>query len=231
MKYGQFCPIAKAAEIISEKWNIILIRELLAGSDTFNGLRNGIPMISPTLLSKRLQELEDAGLVAKIPVDTAKNRFRYQPLAPAIALGPVLMALGDWGNRFVGPQLAPEDYDPRLLMWDIRRNIATEELAFQGDRYVVHFDLAGTKPGLNRWWLVVAAHEVDVCFKNPRFNVKMTVSSHIKTLTEVWMGWRCLTQARKEGLMAVDGSREDIRSFPKWFKLNEFARREAAPHP
>ena len=64
--YGQFCPIAKASEVLGERWTNLVIRELIAGSESFNDLRKGLPLISPSLLSSRLKSLERAGVVERV---------------------------------------------------------------------------------------------------------------------------------------------------------------------
>ena len=61
--YGQFCPVAKAMELLDERWTLLVVRELMMGSHHFNDLRRGLPRMSPTLLSKRLQTLVRAGVV------------------------------------------------------------------------------------------------------------------------------------------------------------------------
>jgi DNA-binding HxlR family transcriptional regulator len=223
--YGQFCPIAKAAEIVAEKWSIIIIREILAGSRTFNALRKGIPLISPTLLSRRLVELEDAHIIKKLETGKRKPKYHYLPDSAAIDLGPILMQLGDWGNKWAVSDLRKEDYDPRLLMWDISRGIEHSEFDDQ-NKYVVRFDFQGTPRGISRWWLVISREEVDVCLKDPGHEVNLYVKSHIKLMTEVWMGWVDLPKARRDGLIQFDGLNSDVKNFSKWFKLNVFARRD-----
>jgi len=223
--YGQFCPIAKAAEIVAEKWSIIIIREILAGSNTFNDLRKGIPLISPTLLSRRLVELEDAHIIKKIETRRRKPKYHYLPDEAANDLGPILMQLGDWGNKWAVSKLQKEDYDPQLLMWDISRCIDLSQFD-ENKKYVVQFDYRGVPKHVSRWWLVMSGKEVDVCLKDPGHEVDLYIESHIKTMTQVWMGWLELSKAKREGLIQFDGFSRDISFFSKWFKLNNFAHRE-----
>lgn len=225
--YGQFCPIAKAAEVVAEKWSIIIIREILAGSNTFNALRKGIPLISPTLLSTRLVELEDAQIIKKVKTGKQKPKYHYLPDDAANELGPILMQLGDWGNKWMVSNLQKEDYDPRLLMWDIHRNIDLRQFD-EKNKYIVRFDYTGTHRNLSRWWLVLSRKEVDVCLKDPGYEVNLYIKSHIKVMTEVWMGWLELSKAKREGLVKFEGLNRDLNFFPKWFKLNVFANRKTA---
>ena len=226
MSYGQFCPIAKAAEIVAEKWSIIIIREVLAGSKTFNSLRKGIPLISPTLLSRRLVELEHSNIIKKLETGKQKPKYHYLPDTAAIDLGPILMQLGDWGNKWAVAKLEEEDYDPRLLMWDIHRGVDLSQFNNK-EKYVVRFDYTGTHRTLSRWWLVISGKEVDVCLKDPGHEVKLYIKSHIKVMTDIWMGWLKLSKAKTEKQITFDGMNRDISFFQKWFKLNVFARR---PH-
>ena len=66
--YNQFCPVAMASEILGSRWTIVLLRELCAGSTRFNDLRRGVPRMSPALLSKRLKELEEQGVLRRQPL-------------------------------------------------------------------------------------------------------------------------------------------------------------------
>lgn len=221
--YGQFCPIAKAAEVVAEKWSIIIIREILAGSNTFNALRNGIPLISPTLLSKRLVELEHAQIIEKVKTGKKTPKYQYLPNAAASELGPILMQLGEWGNKWLLSKLEKEDYDPRVLMWDIRRNVDLSQFD-EKNRYVAQFDFIGVPEKFSRWWLVINCPEVDVCLKDPGYEVNLCITSHIKSMTEIWMGRLERSKAIREGLIQLTGLNRDIRFFQKWFKLNVFAR-------
>lgn len=115
--YGQFCPVAKAMEVLDERWTLLVIRELMAGSSRFNEIRRGNPRISPALLSKRLTSLERAGLVHR---DQGTGQPSYSLTPSGEDLRPIVMALGIWGTRWIG-ELGDADLDPHLLMWDIKR--------------------------------------------------------------------------------------------------------------
>lgn len=224
MSYSQFCPISKASEIICEKWAIIILRELLVGIDTFNGLRNYIPLISPTLLSKRLSEFEDYGLLEKIETGVNKPKYRYQLTDAGKELGPIVMELGEWGNRWAVSNLKKQDYDPQLLMWDIKRGIKVESLP-QTARYVVEFNCSGVPRKLSRWWFVIEPKQIpDLCFKDPGYEINLTVSSDIKTLVDTWMGWVPLPKAIKTQKIQLDGPQKEKKIFPQWFALGHFAR-------
>ncbi len=223
MSYSQFCPIAKASEIIGEKWVIIILRELLVGTDTFSALKNYIPQISPTLLSKRLVELEDDGIVLKKETGLKQPKYKYLLTPAGQELGPIIFGLGEWGVKWTISHLKKEDYDPKLLMWDISRSIKTDILSAH-DRYVVEFECRGVEKKYERWWLIInKGKEADVCYKNRGFEVNLEVQAHIKTLVEVWMGYIPLKKALRDEKLKLDGLRKDISAFPKWFSLNYFA--------
>src|SRR6478752_1191275 len=117
--YHQFCPVAKAMELLDERWTLLLVRELLTGSDRFNQLRRGLPRMSPTLLSRRLHELERAGVLTR-QADGTEVRYLLTPAGQE--LRPVVEALGVWGVRWV-PEVGDADLDPKLLLWDMHRHV------------------------------------------------------------------------------------------------------------
>ncbi|MDT4999993.1 MAG: hypothetical protein QOK12_2098, partial [Mycobacterium sp.] len=121
--YGQFCPVAKAMEVLDERWTLLVVRELLLGSRHFNELRRGVPKMSPALLSRRLKSLARVGVVDRTEVD---GRTTYSLTPCGQELFDVVDALGSWGTRWIG-ELGEEDLDPHLLMWDIRRTIPIDE--------------------------------------------------------------------------------------------------------
>jgi DNA-binding HxlR family transcriptional regulator len=117
--YQQFCPVAKAMELLDERWTMLVVRELVTGSRHFNELRRGVPRISPALLSKRLHQLVRAGVLER---QLDGNRVQYVLTPAGRELQPVIEALGTWGIRWIG-HLGDEDLDPQLLMWDMHRNV------------------------------------------------------------------------------------------------------------
>jgi DNA-binding HxlR family transcriptional regulator len=126
--YNQFCPVAMAAEILCTRWTVIVLRELVAGSTRFNELRRGVPRMSPALLSKRLKDLETAGIVARSKVAGDPDLHEYTLTAAGKELRPVIEAVGDWGHRWVTTESSLDNLDPNLLMWDMRRNIRQKSL-------------------------------------------------------------------------------------------------------
>ncbi len=214
--YGQFCPVAKAMELLDERWTLLIIRELMLGSQHFNALRRGVPRMSPALLSKRLQTLVRAGVVERWEDG---NRVTYRLSESGKELEPIVVALGQWGIRWIS-ELGDEDLDPHLLLWDMRRSMALD--AVPPGRVVIRFrfrDLAADAD----WWLVVADGEVDVCDYDPGYDVVGRLSTSLRVLTEVWRGDRSWPSALRAGDVVVHASSDVERQIPGWLGQSSIA--------
>jgi DNA-binding HxlR family transcriptional regulator len=208
--YGQFCPVAKAMELLDERWTMLVVRELLLGSRHFNDLRRGVPKMSPALLSKRLKSLTRAGVVERNEID---GRTTYSLTECGKELADVVDALGAWGVRWIG-ELGEQDLDPHLLMWDMRRTIPIE--AWPRTRTTLAFRLDGVAAKASRWWLVVADGEADVCDFDPGYEVSATVETSLRTLTHIWRGDISWQHALLDGTVKVSGPADVRRSIPGW---------------
>jgi DNA-binding HxlR family transcriptional regulator len=220
--YGQFCPVAKAMELLDERWTVLVVRELLSGSTHFNDLRRGVPKMSPALLSKRLQTLTRAGVVERSEAD---GRTSYTLTPCGKELVEVVEALGAWSVRWIG-ELGDKDLDPHLLMWDIRRTISIE--AWPRSRTTVAFQLDGVAPKASHWWLVVAEGQADVCDFDPGFEVAGTIQTSLRTLTRIWRGDLSWQHALLDGSVAVSGPSDVRRAIPRWLGQSTLA---AVPRP
>ena len=221
--YGQFCPIAKASEVLGERWTHLVIRELGAGSEAFNDLRKGLPLMSPSLLSARLKSLEAAGVVRRSETDRG---VRYTLTEAGRELKPIILAVGTWGRRWVSSNLDQEDLDPALLMWDIHRTMNAEY--FGAERKVLLFEFSDYTSKFRRWWLVVEDGEVDVCMKDPGHEVDLQLLTDVRTLTGIWMGDTTLGQAIRSRLLRLTGPAKLKRDISKWLGTNYFASVEPA---
>jgi DNA-binding HxlR family transcriptional regulator len=208
--YGQFCPIAKAMEVLDERWTLLVVRELLLGSRHFNELRRGNPKMSPALLSKRLRRLERVGVVRRRVV---AGRSTYELTESGLELRSVVDALGAWGARWAG-DLAEDDLDPRLLLWDVRRTIPVEQ--WPRGRTVVAIRFEDVASPVSRWWICVTGDEVDVCDVDPGFEVAATVHTSLRAMTEIWRGDRGWTDAVRSGWVEVEAPSEVARAVPTW---------------
>lgn len=214
--YGQFCPVAKAMELLDERWTLLVVRELLVGSRHFNDVKRGVPRMSPALLSRRLRTLAQAGVVER---SEHGGRVTYRLTAAGEELRPVIEALGVWGTRWV-PQLGQADLDPHLLLWDLHRNLDLE--AMPDGRTVLHFQFTDVSPTVARWWLVVDPHGVDVCHVDPGHAVTATIVTPLTTMVRLWRGDFGWAQAFDEGLH-IDGPTSVRRALPRWLRLSPFA--------
>lgn len=214
INYGQFCPVAQALEVVGERWTLLVIRELLCGNYRFNQILNGVPLMSRSLLAQRLRTLEDTGLVER-------RGSEYHLTQAARELEPIVKSLGIWGTRWVQRKIREEDLDPVLLMWDLHRGLHMEQLP--EEQTVVRFWLRDIEAKRSRYWLNIQKPEVELCLTNPGFEEKLQVETTARTLVEVWMGHRGLSQALRSKAIALSGEPGLIRNFPKWLKLNVFA--------
>jgi len=227
-RYGQFCPIAAACEVFAERWTPLVLRELLSGSRRFNDLQRGLPLMSRTLLAQRLRELESAGLIERVPKPKGRG-FEYHLSQAGDELGPIVMGLGEWGQRWVYTRVSKDDLDPRLLMWDMHRRIRAEALPAR--RVVVQFDFNGLPRAtkrMNRWWLILDKPEVELCLRDPGYEVDLLVGADLFAMTRVWTGELAWPEAVRDRSIAVHGPASLARAFPGWLKLGVFAQARAA---
>ena len=215
--YHQFCPVAKAMELLDERWTLLIVRELVSGSTHFNQLRRGLPRMSPTLLSRRLHQLVLAGVLERRSDGTD---VEYVLTQAGRELQPVVEALGVWGIRWIG-ELGDEDLDPKLLLWDMQRNI--DHAAIPAGRTVVQFVFSDVPKSLRRWWLVITSDEADVCDVDPGHEVAVTVDARLRGMVEVWRGDVSWADALRAGAVEVHGPEALRRAVPAWFTLSVFA--------
>ena len=221
--YGQFCPIAKASEVLSERWTLLIIRELGAGSEAFNDLRKGLPQISPSLLSSRLKSLEAAGVLTRTETERG---IRYSLTEAGQELKPIILQMGIWGHRWARSKLTRDDLDPSLLMWDIHRTMNAGY--FGGERTVLYFEFGDYAAKLRRWWLIVEDDTVDICMKDPGHDIDLEVFTDVRTFTGVWMGDIALGQALRDRRIRLTGPTRLKRDISTWLSRNYFADIEAA---
>ncbi len=217
--YGQFCPVAMASEILCSRWTALVIRELLMGTTRFNDLRRGVPRMSPALLSKRLKELERAGVVR--PVPNARGLTEYHLTPAGEDLRPIVLGIGTWGQRWVESELSLRNLDPSLLMWDMRRNLNPKPLPPR--RCTIQFLYPELPQAKQNYWLVVDGGTVDLCGIDPGFDVDLLVTSSVKSMTAIWMG---LTGVRREveaGHLEFDGDPNIASAMQQWLGLSTFA--------
>jgi DNA-binding HxlR family transcriptional regulator len=219
--YNQFCPVAMAAEILGTRWTLVLLRELIAGSTRFNDLRRGLPRMSPALLSKRLKDLEIAGIVTRAQVSGEPDLFEYRLTEAGRDLKPVIESVGGWGQRWIETEVSLENLDPNLLMWDMRRNINPSPMPQR--RNIIQVIFTDLKEAQRNWWFIVQPdQEVDLCSVDPGFDVDLYLSTDLRTMTKIWMGYTTIARTKEQGSLIVTGSRELERNLESWLSLSPF---------
>lgn len=220
--YKQFCPVAMAAEILCTRWTVIVLREMMAGSTRFNDLRRGVPRMSPALLSQRLKELEQAGIVVR-KKGSDGSLFEYHLTRAGQELEPIVMAFGVWGQRWVETKISLEHLDAQLLMWDMRRNLDTTPMPKR--RSTIQFIYAGAPVGQRQYWLVVTPGEdVDLCAVDPGFDVDLYVACDLRTMTAIWMGLDNVRAAVRDERVKLTGDRKLAADMQTWLGLSPFAK-------
>jgi DNA-binding HxlR family transcriptional regulator len=216
--YGQFCPVAKGAEVFAERWTPLVLRELLCGSTHFSDLHRGVPLMSRSLLSLRLKQLEEIGVVER---KQGEQGPQYHLTQAGREFAPIVRQLGEWGQRWFRPKFDRDDLDVNVLMWDMRRSIKAD--AFPSGRVSVQFDFSDLPASKRRWWLVSDGEEVDLCPTDPGFEVGLYVATDLRSMTRIFMGDLSMKAAVGAGQIELDGSRELRQHFERWLGLSAFA--------
>ena len=216
--YHQFCPVAKAMELLDQRWTMLIIRELLLGSRHFNDIRRGVPKMSPSLLSKRLHDLTRAGIVER---RNDGHEVEYTLTAAGKELRAAVESLGAWGMRWIG-RIGDEDLDPKLLMWDLHRHV--DAALVPPGRTVVSFRFMDVPAKIGNWWLVITAEEVDVCDFDPGYAVAVSVTGTLRRMIEIWRGDLGWSAAIRSGSIQLEGPERLCRAVPKWFPPSQLPR-------
>ena len=227
--YGQFCPVAVAAEVIAERWTPLVLRGLFCGATRFNEIQGSVPRMSSALLSRRLKELEHAGIIQKKPVRTGRG-FEYALTDSGREIFPVLDKMGMWAQKWLRREITSEkNLDPDAMFWELRQSIITDRHRVDGRR-VVEFQLSDMPSSRRFYWLVFEGETVDICVKNPGHEVDLWVTAGMRTLVEIWLGHRSLSNAMNDESIRLDGSTREIATFSTWFTSSPFAKygRDAA---
>lgn len=217
--YGQFCPVSMASEVLCSRWTTLVVRELLCGTTRFNDLRRGVPKMSPTLLSKRLKELERAGVIKAMP--NATGIVEYRLTAAGEELRSIIMGLGHWAQRWMESRLSLKNLDPSLLMWDMRRSLDLKPLPNR--RCTIQFLYPELQASQKNWWLVIDAGKVDLCNFDPGYELDLLVRSSLRSMTAIWMGLTTVKRETTAGQLELEGDPAIARTMQQWLGLSAFA--------
>lgn len=217
--YGQYCPLALAAELLAERWTILVISRVLDGCTQFNAIHRGIPKISPSLLSKRLGELERAGILEKTrrPGDAHAS---YSLTAAGKDLAPIVDQMAVWGQHWAR-DLSPQDLDPAFLAWSMHTRLNTD--AMPPGRLVIEFDFSNVPGSLRRFWILCEGGAVEMCLKHPGFDPDLQVQADMRLFVEAWRGFRDLRQEIRARRIQLSGPASLKKQFPDWLRLSALA--------
>jgi DNA-binding HxlR family transcriptional regulator len=224
--YGQYCPVARATEILADRWTPLIVRDLLLGVHRFNDLERGLPGISRSLLAERLRRLERDGVLERLVAQDGRTT-EYRLTRAGRALQRLIDTLTDWGARWAFGEPRPEEMDPVLLLWWMRGRIKPDRRPAK--RIVLQFDFRGDRKGT--YWLVLDSADVSVCLRHPGFDVDLVVTADIAAFYKVWLGSSSLADALRAGLVELDGPPALARAFPKWLALSPVAESVRATEP
>lgn len=213
---GQFCPIAMAADLLATRWTLVVVGEILSGSTRFNDIRRGVPRISPGLLSKRLRELQEAGVLTR-------KGGQYFLTPSGRDLEPIVQGLGRWALRWANSECSLANLDARLLMWNMRRNLRPWPALAR--RTVVEFSYPQLPLDRRRYWLIVApGQQVDLCSTDPGGEVDLLVTADLRAMTSAWMGISGFEEELEARHISLDGDSMLASTFTRWIGCSGLAR-------
>lgn len=218
--YGQYCPLAMSCEIVGSRWTLLVLREMLDGSTGFNDISRGVPLMSHSLLSRRLKELAVAGLV-HTRSRAGGSRREYRLTEAGQALGVVIRAMAEWGQTWIDVDPSVKNVDPDFLMWDVRRNVRRIDLL--PDPFVVQLGFSDAPDGKQFHWLVFELDEIDLCYIEPDYPVDVQIDTDLITFTKIWMGWEDLDQAVTESRLTFLGPSHLIDAATQWLGFSKVA--------
>lgn len=205
--YAQYCPIVRAVEVLGERWTLLIMRDMLTGARRFNELARGLPGISRALLSRRLRQLDAAGLIRRADGG-------YELTQAGEDLRPLVFGLAEWGARHAFGHPRPDELDPEVLMWWLQGRVDTSEVK---RRAVVQVEVTDRR---RLFWLVVEPGDVSVCYADPGFEIDATLSSDVATLYQVWEGEIELLDAMRSGSLELIGQRWVVEGLPRWLQYS-----------
>ena len=215
--YGQFCPVAKAAELFCERWTPLIIRDLAAGASRFSEIQRGVPLMSPTLLSRRLKQLEAENVIERVPLSSGKGHgYRLTPAG--VEFVPLVQELAVWGQRWSRRQLAEGEIDLGLLVWALERNVNAS--AFGARQCVVRLRLADQPQAKQLWWFVNKDDHCELCLEDPGLEVDLYLESTLPDMIYIVRGDLSLARAMDDGKIEAIGSTQTQRALAKWMNFS-----------
>jgi DNA-binding HxlR family transcriptional regulator len=210
--YRQYCPIARASEILAERWTPLIVRNLMFGADTFNAIARGVPTMSRSMLSKRLGELERAGVVATSPKSVGAGSH-YELTEAGADLAGVIEALAEWGERHV--EVTTDRSDPGFARWAwCQVQLDAERLP--AERTVVAFTFPDEPPTNRRYWMLIEHGAAELCYSDPGGEPNVSVVAESQAFVDWHRGAADWAPLVRSGRVAVSGPLSLVRALPTW---------------
>ena len=215
--YGQYCPIARGAEIVAERWTPVIIRNLYLGCRSFSEILEGAPGLSRTLLAQRLEQLERLTIIESAPKPHGRGRH-YELTSAGYDLFQVCKSLGEWGAHWL--EIAPEHLDPFVALWSMCNALRKDRLPKR--RVVIRFDFTGGRPR-ERYWLLLEHGDTEICKEYPGLDEDLFVTADAEAFVKWHAGQLAWVDATREGRIRLDGPSPLVRAFPTWNARSAFA--------
>lgn len=210
--YHQYCPIARASEIMAERWTPLVVRNLWFGAETFTELARGLPTMSRSMLVRRLAELERAGVIARTPKPGGQGH-RYRLTEAGSDLAGVLTALGEWGERHL--EVTSEHGDPGFALWAWCQ-VQLDRSRLPDDRVLVAFTFPDQPPTNRRYWMLVERRTAELCYSDPGGEPDVHVVAESLPFVDWHRGRRSWADVVRAGSVVVTGRRDLTRALPTW---------------
>jgi DNA-binding HxlR family transcriptional regulator len=217
-KYGQYCPTARAVEIVGDRWTLLIVRDIFCGTHHFNALERGLPGIPRAILAERLKRLQQTGIIERVP-ENEKRKVGYYFTPAGKELVPIVEMLTQWGAKWAFGEPEEAELNPILLLWWMHSRVHKDRLPEQ--RVVVEFDFQEARP--KRYWLVLQPEDVSVCIRHPGFEIDVLVTAELSAFLQVWLGRISFGEALRDQRIELDGMPVFTRDFPDWFALSQVA--------
>lgn len=224
--YGQFCPLAMAAEFLCSRWTMLILRELLLGSTSFNDISRGVARMSRTLLSSRLKELNERGIITKTVMESSPHAaYRLTPAGES--LSSVVFGMADWSQEWLQIEPALENLDADHLMWSLRRSARPHPGL--PNPFTVHFFLPDQPKEHRDSWLIFKGDEIELCIIDHDFNVDVQIEASTEDLTKYYMGWSALPEAVKSRKITLRGPKRYTTIADQWLGRSRLASIQKQP--
>lgn len=213
--YGQFCPVAKAAELFCERWNALIVRDLASGPRRFSELQRGVPLMSPSLLSSRLKWLVDEGVVERH--DLGEKRLGYELTEAGREFVPMVEALGIWGQRWTRRELREHEIDIGLLVWSLESS--TNPNAFGKECSLIRLELTDQPKAKQLWWFLNKEGRCELCVDDPGGEVNLYLACSLPDAIYIIRGDLALVEAIDAQRLEVLGDKWATSALAGWLNL------------